>query len=59
MVLLELIPDSKTLFIEAVLEPWVQQSHTKQHYEGQDLIKARLASKLISIKRVFTTFIIW
>jgi len=27
------------LFIEAVLEPFVQQRHTKQHYEGQDLIK--------------------
>jgi len=32
-----------SLFIEAALEPLVKLRHTKQHYEGQDLIKARLA----------------
>jgi len=33
----------KIFFIEAALEPLVQQRHTKQPYEGQDLIKAWLA----------------
>jgi len=38
------IPDIKTLFIEIAVEPYVQQRHTKQHYnEGQHLNKARLA----------------